>query len=130
MVDQLLMEGITVLKKKKKKLKFFLGWLESPEHHIRCFAHIINLAVKDGLEVIKVNISNLRGNLKLVRASNFLLEQLKIECGLASVPYVKPILDCDTRWNSLSDAIEVALTLEEPLKKVFTHKKALVKKKI
>ncbi|KAH7858429.1 hypothetical protein Vadar_023784 [Vaccinium darrowii] len=69
--------------------------------HMRCAAHILNLIVKDGLEVIKGGIDKIRKSVAYWTATPKREEkfeenakQLCISCGK------KLSFDCVTRWNS------------------------------
>ena len=44
-----------------------VGYIQSPEHHIRCFAHILNLAAQDLLAYIADLVKQLRINNKFIR---------------------------------------------------------------
>jgi hypothetical protein len=96
-----------------------LGVLQSEEHHIRCLAHIINLACQDMLEMISESIKSLRIGIKAVRASPQRLERLKRFCLLEGVKFRKPILDVKTMWNATYYMLEVAYHLRPSLSKVF-----------
>jgi hypothetical protein len=82
------------------------GILKDAECHIRCFAHVLNLAVKDALVEVP-SISNLRNVVKAIHVSPKLLSLFKSMCGNASVKFLKPTLDVATRWNSTFKMIEI-----------------------
>lgn len=50
------------------------GYLESPEHHIRCFGHVINLAAQDSFKEMDNVFNVLRGN--LVKVLHYLCDYL------------------------------------------------------
>jgi hypothetical protein len=104
--------------------------------HVRCAAHVINLAVQDFLGAFNSTaldsedacaedytadstavsfISRLRKLVLKVRASVQRSDRLAIECTNAGVSPKKLILDVRTRWNSTHAMIERALKLREPL---------------
>ncbi|CAL1384874.1 unnamed protein product [Linum trigynum] len=78
--------------------------------HMRCSAHILNLIVKDGLDVIKDGIHLIRESVvywtstpKRVQTFNEAVKQVKLAIGK------KLVLDCPTRWNSTYDMLSIAL---------------------
>ena len=72
--------------------------------HMRCCAHILNLIVKDGLEIIDGSIEKIRDSVAYWRATPKREEIFEQACDSLSVPYSKKLkLDCKTRWNSRPD---------------------------
>ncbi len=94
--------------------------VSSPEHHIRCLAHVINLAVKEVLLSFDDKICALRTFIKGVRWSDVKFSRLKVLCAHENPPvsYVKPTLDVPTRWNSTQLMLQNALSMKEPLKRL------------
>ncbi|KAK2661313.1 hypothetical protein Ddye_007846 [Dipteronia dyeriana] len=78
--------------------------------HIRCSAHLSNLIVKDGLDVINDSIYRIRGSVSywtsLPKRDEKFLETVR-ELEIVSVK--KLALDCNTRWNSTFLIIRFAL---------------------
>lgn len=68
--------------------------------HYRCAAHVLNLGVKKGLRVVNESIDKTRKLMKTIKNSTRLCDSLRLLCNLKKIKYLKPILDCDTRWNS------------------------------
>lgn len=97
------------------------GLLKDGEHHIRCFAHILNLACKDALEFFSPGIKSLREGIKAVRGCNSRLQRFRKLCELENVQFIKPILDVETRWNSQYDMLVTAERLKKPLKMIFNE---------
>ncbi|KAH9668512.1 BED-type domain-containing protein [Citrus sinensis] len=89
--------------------------------HVRCYAHILNLIVKDGLDTIGDGIEKVRNIVNYWTSSPKSIElfedtanrQLKLNCSKSLV------LDCKTRWNSTYLMLEVALIYKD----VFTRLK-------
>ena len=117
----------------------------SQDQNFRCFAHILNLEVKDVLKLInsptnedaKLTIDEsitdeyaetdnyldsdeealevednfahiiikIRNISKKIRHSEVLTNRLNSFCKAANIPFVKPILDVVTRWNSTFDML-------------------------
>ena len=69
--------------------------------HMRCAAHILNLIVRIGLDVIKHAIDNVRDSVVFWTTSPKRIERFKDVCQQMKVPYTRRLgLDCPTRWNS------------------------------
>ena len=80
---------------------------------MRCCAHILNLIVKDRLEIVKDGIEKIRDSVAFwiatpKRKENFeeTLKQLRIPCTKSLV------LDCPTRWNSTYKMLQIAISYE------------------
>lgn len=90
--------------------------------HMRCCAHILNLIVKDGLEVIAKSIENIRDSCAYWTATPKRYERFEKTAQQQKVELTKTLcLDCKTRWNSTYNTLSVAL----PYKKVFDRLKQL-----
>ncbi|XP_016185598.1 zinc finger BED domain-containing protein RICESLEEPER 2-like [Arachis ipaensis] len=77
--------------------------------HVRCYAHILNLLVQDGLGKIKGIIHKVRESVKYV---NFNDSRFKTFVEIAENKCLKEkklIIDCPTRWNSTYNMLSVAL---------------------
>ncbi|CAB4478569.1 unnamed protein product [Rhizophagus irregularis] len=97
------------------------------EQHIRCFAHSINLSVKEALSCLDGEISLLRELIVKIRASSLRREKLSNACKNNDINDLKPILDVPTRWNSTFDMIKRALQLKVALEYIVFHDKDLKK---
>lgn len=95
-------------------------YINDKECHIRCFAHVLNLAAQDSLKEITTSINGLRDGVKLLRVSPGRMETFRTICLSEGVAFVKPILDVATRWNSTDDMLETSLRLKTPLQRIFT----------
>ena len=66
--------------------------------HMRCCAHILNLIVKDGLDVIKVGIDKIRESVAYWTATPKRQEKFEETARQLRVPSTKKLgLDCPTR---------------------------------
>lgn len=81
--------------------------------HYRCVAHILNLIVSSGLDIVKENIKKLRKLMKMIKRSSKILEELENLSQLNHQPFLRPIIDIKTRWNSTYKMINRACTLKE-----------------
>ncbi|KAF1874153.1 hypothetical protein Lal_00041598 [Lupinus albus] len=90
----------------KIKDKLRLGNLLRDESllHMRCCAHILNLIVKDGLEVVKDGIEKIRDSVAYWNATPKRNEKFE-----ETTKQLNLILDCPTRWNSTYKMLEVAI---------------------
>ena len=69
--------------------------------HMRCAAHILNLIVRIGLDVIKHAIDNVRDSVVFWTASPKRTERFEDVCRQMKVPCTRRLgFDCPTRWNS------------------------------
>lgn len=92
---------------------------------IACFAHTIQLAIKEGLQQCKkldAAIGRFRDLAKKISDSPKLLEALMAVCSSLKNIYSSLDLDVETRWNStwemLSDIISLKPSLEELLRRI------------
>jgi hypothetical protein len=82
--------------------------------HVHCAAHVLNLIVKDGLEVIDGVINDIRESVKYIKGSTSRkekFEEIIVEIGIDC--WSRPTLDVPTRWNSTCDMLESALPFRE-----------------
>jgi hypothetical protein len=75
-------------------------------HHIRCFAHVLNLGAQAALNILAEELGTLRTIIKKTRSSPLSEEKFKT---FQVDTTLKPILDVATRWNSTADMLERAL---------------------
>ena len=88
--------------------------LEGKLFHVRCSAHILNLIVQDGLQVIRDFIYKARESVKYLKRSPFATQKFnhsKTQLKLKDKKKVK--MDCPTRWNSTFLMIKSALEMKE-----------------
>ena len=90
--------------------------------HMRCSAHILNLIVRDGLDVIDSAICKVRDCVAFWMSTPKRIEKFEEACRLLNVTKPKRVsLDCKTRWNSTYDLLDTCL----PFKEVFNKLKRL-----
>ena len=80
--------------------------------HVHCAAHVLNLIIKNCLEVIDGVINNIRESVEYIKGSTSTKEKFEevivvmgIDCGS------RPILNVPTHWNTTCDMLESALHL-------------------
>ncbi|CAN1181435.1 Zinc finger BED domain-containing protein RICESLEEPER 2 [Linum perenne] len=84
--------------------------------HMRCSAHILNLIVRDGLNVIKDGIDKIRETV-----SYWVATLKRFEFFIESARHVdvnvkrKLVLDCPTRWNSTYEMLIVSIPYKDVL---------------
>ncbi|GAB2290824.1 hypothetical protein Dimus_038124 [Dionaea muscipula] len=78
--------------------------------HVRCFAHILNLIVKHGLNVCNESVVEIRNAVKYVRSSPKRQSKFEECAAKVGVSCTKSLcLDVPTRWNSTLLMLEVAI---------------------
>ncbi|CAN0872663.1 Putative AC transposase [Linum grandiflorum] len=110
-----------MIEKIRRKLDSNTLLMDGAFFHMRCSAHVLNLIVKDGLDVIKDGIEKVRESVVYWSATPKRLEtfqdaakQLRVSCEK------RLVLDCPTRWNSTYLMLASAI----PYKDVFNRLKA------
>ena len=92
--------------------------------HMRCCAHILNLIVKDGLDVLKSAIDNVRESVAYWIATAKRWEKFEEMAKFKKVKITRRLkLDCKTRWNSTFIMLDIAL----PYRAVFERAKSVDK---
>ncbi|KAG5544434.1 hypothetical protein RHGRI_017006 [Rhododendron griersonianum] len=82
--------------------------------HMRCVAHILNLIVKDGLEVIKGGIEKIRESVAYWTASPKREEKFEENARQLRILGGKKLsLDCVTRWNSTFLMLQTAIEYKD-----------------
>ncbi|GJW01839.1 zinc finger BED domain-containing protein RICESLEEPER 2-like protein [Tanacetum coccineum] len=104
----------SMLKKIEEKLFGEHLVMEGKLLHMRCSAHILNLIVKDGLEVIGKAIDNIRDSVAYWKATAKRIEDFHKMARKLKNPTTKNlILDCRTRWNSTYMMLDVTLCYKD-----------------
>lgn len=99
--------------------------LEGKMLHMRCCAHILNLIVKDGMDVIGDQIVAIRDSVAYWLATPKRYEKFEKAAQHEKVELTKKLcLDCKTRWNSTYEMLIVAI----PYRKVFDRLEKVHKK--
>ncbi|KAL0290534.1 UNVERIFIED_CONTAM: putative AC transposase [Sesamum calycinum] len=82
--------------------------------HMRCCAHILNLIVKDGLDIIGRSIERIRDSVIYWTALPSRVEKFEeIACQVPVNCTKKLCLDCKTRWNSTYLMLETAIIYKD-----------------
>lgn len=85
------------------------------DNHIRCLSHVINLCTQSFLLSAEPFVSKVRDCVKKLRSSHKNLNSLERICQNSKVSYLKPCLDCKTRWNSTLHMLKVFLQMRRPI---------------
>ncbi|WJZ96780.1 hypothetical protein VitviT2T_015431 [Vitis vinifera] len=82
--------------------------------HMRCAAHVLNLIVKEGLDVIRVEIEKIRESVAYWSATPSRVEKFEDAARQLHLPCNKKLcLDCKTRWNSTYLMLSIAITYKD-----------------
>ncbi|CAB5202546.1 unnamed protein product [Rhizophagus irregularis] len=113
--------NITFLKAVESDLFQRYIYYDSDDKHIRCLAHVINLAAQQVLTTLKATDNDESSNeevgslivklhtlIKKIKASLQQVDKFKAQCKVANVPNLNVILDIRTRWNSTYDMLYFA----------------------
>jgi len=100
--------------------------LRNPEGHIRCFAHVLNLAAESAIKPLNTQIAKLRRIIKFIRGSNVQRTMYENICIEIDRKYLVPVIDVVTRWNSTYKMLEYGVCYQEPL---IRHLNELIKDK-
>ena len=78
--------------------------------HMHCVAHVLNLIVQDGLDVIGSSIEKVRESVGFWIASTKIRQKFEEIARQAHVDCTKELaLDCKTRWNSTYLVLSIAI---------------------
>ncbi|XP_059670980.1 zinc finger BED domain-containing protein RICESLEEPER 2-like [Cornus florida] len=87
--------------------------------HVRCFAHILNLIVNDGINEVKKSILRIREFVKYVRSSPSRLQAFKKCVEEERIWSLKSLcLDVPTRWNSTYLMLKSAIDFQKALERL------------
>ncbi|XP_058783283.1 zinc finger BED domain-containing protein RICESLEEPER 2-like [Vicia villosa] len=75
--------------------------LDGKLFHARCCAHILNLLVQDGLDMIKVTVNKIRNGVKYLLNSDTRCKAFKKIVDELQLKGRMQVLDTKTRWNSI-----------------------------
>jgi hypothetical protein len=83
--------------------------------HYRCAAHVLNLAVNNGLILISESVKKVRCLMSYIKSSQPVRDSLKMLCEVKGIDYLAPELDVNTRWNSTFYMLEKWKRMEPAL---------------
>ena len=99
---------------KKKLLTWGVSSVRSKYVHMRCFAHILNLVVNEGLKDVNLVIKRVRKAVKYVRNSPTRLKKIREYSDLVGVECKSSLsLDVPTRWNLTYLMLRTAYSYEK-----------------
>ncbi|CAB5194151.1 unnamed protein product [Rhizophagus irregularis] len=120
--------NVTFLKAVESDLSQRYIYYDSEDKHVRCLAHVINLAAQQVLTTLKATDNDESSNeevgslivklctlIKKIKASPQQVDKFKAQCKVANVSNLNVILDVRTRWNSTYDMLVRTRKLKEPL---------------
>ncbi|RVW95114.1 Zinc finger BED domain-containing protein RICESLEEPER 2 [Vitis vinifera] len=82
--------------------------------HMRCATHVLNLIVKEGLDVIEVEIEKIRESVAYWSATPSRMEKFEDATRQLWIPCNKKLsLDCKTRLNSTYLMLSIAITYKD-----------------
>lgn len=82
--------------------------------HMCCSAHILNLIVLDGLDVIKCGIEDVRECVSFWMSTPKRIENFEETCRFLNLPTSKRlVLDCKIRWNSTYLMLQTVLRFKD-----------------
>ncbi|GES84603.1 zinc finger BED domain-containing protein RICESLEEPER 2-like [Rhizophagus clarus] len=103
--------NVTFLKAVEDDLSQKYIYFNSNDKHVRCLAHVINLAAQQALTILKAvendetSDEELRILVKKIKASLQQKNKFKAQCKAANVLNLNVMLDVHTRWNSTYDIL-------------------------
>ncbi|CAN0919373.1 Zinc finger BED domain-containing protein RICESLEEPER 2 [Linum grandiflorum] len=107
-----------LIEKIKKKLGLSDLIMHGSLVHMRCSAHVLNLIVKDGLDIIKEGIHKVRDSVVYWTGTPRRVEFFEEVVKQKNITFSKKlVLDCPTRWNSNFNMLSTAI----PYKDVFVR---------
>ena len=83
--------------------------------HYRCAAHVLNLAVTQGIKLIDMSVEKERTLMAYIKSSHPVNEDLKALCKVKEIAYLAPKLDVKMRWNSTYYMLEKFTRMETAL---------------
>lgn len=82
--------------------------------HVKCLAHIVNIIVRSGLNLLDKSVASIRNAVRYVRSSSSRLDEFKACVEKEDVDCKKIcVLDVPTRWNSTYIMLDTALKLRK-----------------
>jgi hypothetical protein len=94
---------------------FIKELVEDPEinfeaqRHIRCFAHVINLACQESLKLLEEQLDAVRQVVKYIHSSSQRTTKYLELCELRELKTNMPKKDVPTRWNATFDMMDYAM---------------------
>ncbi|GJU19766.1 zinc finger BED domain-containing protein RICESLEEPER 2-like protein [Tanacetum coccineum] len=81
--------------------------------HVRCFAHILNLVMQDGLKERRISVDRIRAVVCWIRLSPARIKKFREFCFLDNIECEKSlVVDVPTCWNSTYLMLSVAIEYE------------------
>ncbi|RVW64504.1 putative AC transposase [Vitis vinifera] len=88
--------------------------LNGKNFHMRCATHVLNLIVKEGLDVIEVEIEKIRESVAYWSTTPSRMEKFEDAARQLRIPCNKKLsLDCKAQWNSTYLMLSIAITYKD-----------------
>ena len=112
-----------------EKLDLITLFLDGRFLHMRCCAHILNLIVRDGLDVISQAIKKVLNVVAFWTATPKRVEEFEDACRYYKIGGDKNLeLDCKTRWKSIYEMLETAIMYKEAFTRLKKNSQGKVEK--
>jgi len=96
---------------------------------VRCSAHILNLIVKDGLDIIDSPIEKVQDKLLFVLSFPKRAKKCEDVCRYYKIGGSKKLdLDCKTTWNSTNEMLETTIIYKEAFTRLKQNSQGKIEK--
>ena len=119
-------DGIINILSKKLSLNISL-LLNGKVFHMRCAAHILNFIMKEGLDVIRVEIEKIHDSIAFWSTTPSRVEKFEDAARQLQIPCNKKFcLNCRTQWNSTYLMLSIAIAYKDIFPRLKQHEKLYI----